>query len=145
MKTWQKLLIAAIILLSGAAAYVYFYVYNKAHEDYETTHVEFRIGAKTLYEAYVSDTAAANLKYGGKVLEISGALDTIENHDDTLIVAVFVFDQGMFGPQGVRCSFLPKYLEAAQKLKSNAPITIKGVCQGYTDSDVIIESASLVE
>jgi hypothetical protein len=145
MTTRIKVILALFILFSGAAAYLYFFVYNKAHENYQTAEAEFCLEAKTLYESFTRDTSAASTLYAGKVIEIDGIIDTIENHGDTLFVAVFIFEQGMFGPQGVRCSFLPNQTETVKMLQPNTAARIKGVCQGYNDTDVIIESASIVE
>lgn len=144
MKTWLKVLIGLIVLGILAIAYVWFFVYNKPHKDFDKATADFRLNGEVLYQAYKADAKSASLKYNGKVLEISGKLSSIEAKD-TLVTAVFAFEQGMFGDQGVRCSFLPKYFEGAKKLQSGVAVKIKGVCQGYNDTDVILESASIVE
>jgi len=143
MKLWLKVLLAAFVLGIIAIIYVYFFLWNKPHTDFDKAKPDFSIQAEVLYNEYKTDAKAAGLKYNGKVLEISGNLSSIENKD-TLIIAVFAFEQGMFGDQGVRCSFLPKYFEAGRMLQSGAAVKLKGVCQGFTD-DVILESASIVE
>ncbi|MEI6576635.1 MAG: hypothetical protein WCO63_10700 [Bacteroidota bacterium] len=145
MKTWLKVILGLAVLGIIALVYVYFFMFNKAHTDFEKAKAEYSLKSEELYKSYKTDTATANPKFNGKVLEISGNVDTVEVHNDTLCVAVFSCEQGMFGPQGIRCSFLKKFNEGAKKLKSKQAVKIKGVCQGYNDTDVILESASIVE
>jgi hypothetical protein len=57
---------------------------------------------------------------------------------------VFVFDEGMFGAEGVRATFLPKYNEKVKNLILGASVTIKGYCTGYNETDVILEKASII-
>ena len=48
-----------------------------------------------LYNEFKTSKENAHKLYNGKVIEITGKLARIENAD-TLTIAVFVFNQGMF-------------------------------------------------
>jgi hypothetical protein len=105
---------------------------------------DFNLPAGQLYSEFKQNKEASSAKYNGKVLEISGQLSKIEEAD-TLMTAVFVFEQGMFGDQGVRCALLPNQFEKAKSMTAHSPVTVKGYCTGFNDTDVILEKVSFVE
>ena len=72
-----------------------------------------------------------------------GKLSKIEA-SDSLVTAVFVFGQGDFGDEGIRCSMLPKYSFEAGKLQPDGEIKVKGYCTGYNETDVILEKCSII-
>ena len=139
----MKIIGALFLVGILAALYVWFFVYNKPHRDYEKADPDHVLAAEELFFKYRQDKALADSLYTGMVVQISGEIDKVESPDSSLI-AVFVFDQGMFGDEGVRCILLPNQ---HTKLKSFSPrdkITLKGYCTGYNDTDVIIEKSSIV-
>jgi hypothetical protein len=142
MKTWLKILLGIAVLGIIGAVLIYVFVYNKPHPDYEKIKPDFTLSAQTLYDAFKGNKASAERLYTGKVIEITGALGKTEITDTTAI-AVFVFDQGMFGDAGIRCSFLKKFHDDVKNLVPKTAIRIKGYCTGYTDTDVILEQCSL--
>lgn len=139
-----KIIIGLAIIGILTAVYVWFFVYNKPHMDVAHAKADFSLPAGQLYSEFKQDKDANSLKYNGKVLEISGQLSKIEEAD-TLMTAVFVFEQGMFGDQGVRCALLPDQFEKAKSITPDSPVTVKGYCTGFNDTDVILEKVSFVE
>jgi hypothetical protein len=127
-----------------AALYIWFFVYNKPHRDYEKATPDHIIGAKALFDQYRQDKSLADSLYTGSVVQINGALSKIETAD-TLMIVVFAFEQGMFGDEGIRCIMLQNQNNELQGFASQDMITIKGYCTGYNDTDVIIEKASILE
>jgi hypothetical protein len=144
MKTWLKILIGLAVLGITAAVLVYVFVYNKPHPDYEKLEAAFSLSPQELYSAYTGNKVDSQKKYNGQLIELTGALNKIETAD-SLVIAVFVFNQGMFGDEGVRCTMLPKYNQVAQTLQPGGTIKIKGYCTGFNDTDVILEQCSLVK
>ncbi len=144
MKKWVIILIVLFILGVVTAFLVYKYVYNKPHPDYEKEKPEFTLDAKLLYDQYKNDKVASQSKYSGKVIQITGNLNKIEDRDSTTI-AVFTFSQGDFGDEGIRCTVLPKFNTELKKVKSGDLINIKGYCTGYNDTDVIFEKCSIIK
>jgi hypothetical protein len=122
---------------------VYKFVYNKAHTDFEKAKAEYSLPAKDLFDAYRADAVAAGEKYNGRVIELSGTLSDIEELEET-VTAVFVFDEGMFGPVGVRITMLSNHAEALKNHPEDKTIRLKGFNAGYNESDVIIASGSVV-
>jgi len=115
MKTWLKILIGLAVLGIIAAVLVYVFVYNKPHPDYEKLEAAFSLSPQELYTAYTGSKEDSQKKYNGQLIELTGALNKIETAD-SLVIAVFVFNQGMFGDEGVRCTMLPKYNQVAKTL-----------------------------
>ena len=141
MKSWIKILTGIAILGIIAAVLVYIFVYNKPHPDYENLKPQFSLTAQALYDEFKADKGTAGQKYNGKMVEIKGALSRVEE-SDSMTTVVFVFSQGDFGDEGIRCSVLPDQRERARKLQGGTGVKIKGVCNGFTN-DVILEQCTI--
>ncbi len=135
-----------ILILVGAAAalLVAYLMYNKPHPDYTAMKAEFQVSVAELYADYVQDLNSANERYTGKVLEVEGELHSVEPLDSTL-VAVFVLEEGMFGDQGVRCTFHPAHVPDESLLQPGNLLAIKGYCTGFNEVDVILEKCILIQ
>jgi hypothetical protein len=143
MKKLITILLVLIILgLIGGVA-VYFYI-NKPQKDYEKSNPDFVIAAKTLYINYKDEKVKSQKEYDGKLIQIKGSIKKVELNDSKAIV-VFVFEQGDFGDEGIRCTMLPKFNKEIQDYKSGDFLVIKGYCTGYNDTDVIFDKCSLVQ
>jgi hypothetical protein len=143
MKTWIKLLLAAFVVGIIGIVLIYVFIYNKPHPNYETMVPQFRITAQELFESYKNNKPESEKRYNGKLIEITGKLGHVESHD-SITIAVFVFGNGMFGDEGIRCTMIPKFNEDAKKLVPEGNLKIKGYCTGYNDSDVILEQCSII-
>jgi len=126
-----------------AALLVYKFVYNKQHPDYENVAADFNLPAQFLYNSFRENKENAAIKYNGKMICLTGKLSKIETAD-SLVIAVFVFNQGDFGDEGVRCTMLRKFNESAGKLQPDGELKVKGYCTGFNDTDVILEKCSIV-
>ena len=142
MSKWIKIIAVLFILgiLAGILGYVF--VYNKPHKDYEHARAEYIMTGQELFSHYVANRSEAEGKYNGKVLEVSGRVSSVES-PDSLTVVVFALSQGIFGDEGIRFTMLDNYRERANALQENEPVTIKGYCTGYNDTDVILEKCSI--
>jgi len=138
----KKIFIAGLVIALLGAAYGYFFMYNKSHPDYENMDAEISISADELFHSCRENGLA--VKYTGKLLEISGIPSNIEINDSSVTV-VFTYDEGMFGPEGVRATFLKHYNDELSHIPSNKKLVIKAYCTGYNETDVILEKASLVK
>jgi len=139
----KKFKIFAIILSLGflAAGYLFFFVLNKDHPDFKNIDADYIIEASILYHEFSSDPKKAQLKYGGKMIHITGKIDEIEKRD-SLTIAVYVFSEGLFGDEGIRCTFLKSDAKMIQDV--NDVTAIKGFCSGYNETDVILEKCSMI-
>ncbi len=137
----KKIILSILILGILGALYVWFFIYNKPHTDYEKSKPDFELTTTALYNDYASGKGDI---YNGKVLKLSGKLSKTDDAD-TLITLVFVFNEGMFGDEGIRCTLLPKYNSQIRNIPLPASITLKGFCAGYNGTDVVLEQCSLLK
>lgn len=142
MKKILKIGAGLALLAILAGVYVWFYVYNKPHRDYQKAEADFVVSAETCYYQYSANTAESK-QYLDKVLQVEGIPSSIESTDSTVIV-VFAFNSGMFGDEGIRCTMLPNQHDQTRSLALSENISIKGYCTGYNGTDVILEHCSLV-
>jgi hypothetical protein len=142
MKKWIKIVIVLAVAGIIGLFLIYTFVYNKPHPDFETERAVFTVDAAALYHEFSGNADAAGQKYNGKIIEVTGAITSVES-TDSLVTLVFVFNEGMFGGEGVRCAMLPSHAPAAGKLAAGTPVNIKGLCTGFT-GDVILEKCSII-
>ncbi|MBU3927405.1 MAG: OB-fold putative lipoprotein, partial [Bacteroidetes bacterium] len=143
--TMKKILkIGAVLAVLGilAAIYVWFFVYNKPHRDYENATADYTLSAEAFYKHYANGSEESK-KYLDKVIQVEGVPSSIETTDSTVIVA-FAFGSGMFGDEGIRCTLLPNHHSQVKELDHSETISIKGHCTGYNGTDVIMEQCSLI-
>lgn len=144
MKKWLIFLIVIVILGLLIGLYVFVFIYNKPHRNYETAKPDYILSSKNLFNSYKDDRLKAQKIYNGKVVQINGNPKKIEDRD-SVVVAIFVFQQGDFGDEGIRCTMLPKFKSKIRQFKPDYFLTIKGYCTGYNGTDVVIDKCSLVE
>jgi hypothetical protein len=144
MKTWIKIVSVLVLVGFIAAAFVFYFLYNKPQPDYEKIEAAYTLDASDLYKAFTANKNDAGTKFNGQVLAATGKLSKVEVKD-SLTICVFVFEQGMFGDQGVRCTMLPAYRDEAGKIQPGTDIKLKGYCTGFNDTDVILEKCSIVK
>ena len=130
--------LAVIGILAGV--YIWFFVYNKPHRDYEKATADVVISAQDCYQSIASGDAS----YSNKVLQLNGVPTSIEDLD-SMVVVVFAFNEGMFGEEGIRCTMLPNYNSEALALGNSLKVEIKGKFQGYNGTDIILEHCSIIK
>ena len=142
MKTLMKVVLVLVVLGIVGVGLGYKFVYNKPHTNYEKATADFSLAGMELFSQFKSSTQQASERYTGKVLEITGKLNSVET-PDSLTIAVFTLDEGMFGDEGIRCAMLPNH---ARQLTQyiGADVKLKGYCTGYNETDVIMEKCSII-
>jgi hypothetical protein len=143
MRNWIRIILGLVILGIAAAFLIYHFVINKPHPDFEKIKPDYSLNAAAFYKEFKTSKENAHKLYNGKVIEITGKLDKVESAD-TLTIAVFVFNQDIFGDEGIRCTMLKKFSTDTKKLKSDGIIRVKGYCTGFNGTDVIMEHCSLI-
>ncbi|HLN53870.1 MAG TPA: hypothetical protein VK212_09185 [Lentimicrobium sp.] len=142
----KKKWLAALGILAGigviAAVLIYVFVYNKPQPDYSKEKPDFMLNAESLFREFQADPAKASARYNGKVLEVTGSLSSVYK-GDSLVIAVFAIDEGMFGEEGIRFAFIPEFASQVESVAPGTSISIKGYCTGFNDTDVIMEHCSL--
>ncbi len=137
----KKILLIVVIIALAGGLYGWFFVYNKPHTNFENSKPDFKLSAQQLFNDF---SGGKGESYNGKVIEINGTAQKADI-SDTLVTLVFVFNEGMFGDEGIRCLFIPKFYNRLKAITYPAPVTLKGFCAGYNDTDVILEHCSLIK
>lgn len=140
----KKVILVLIVLGVLIGGYFYIFLFNKSHPDYENMDADLIINAEELFNECKAGNAA---NYTGKLLEVTGIPDDLEVND-SLYIIVYLFDEGMFGPEGVRATLLPNHVEKAKKIgfaNKESETIIKAYCTGYNGTDVILEKGSIVD
>lgn len=137
----KKIILGLLFVGLIAGAYGYFFMYNKSHPDYENLDADTSISAQELFDQCKNEGKAN--EFTGKIIELSGIPQEIESNDGVKTM-VFVFDEGMFGAEGVRVTFLSSYNEDLELLPKDSPVMLKAYCTGYNETDVVLEKASLI-
>ncbi len=143
-KKWLLIIGSMAIIGIIAAILVYVFVYNKQQPDYSIADPDYTLSAIVLFEEFKANPVTAGAKYNGKVLALQGNLNSVER-TDSLTIAVFAIEEGMFGDEGIRFAFIPNYADNILSTPPETSVTIKGFCTGFNDTDVIMEHCSIVK
>jgi len=140
MKRYLKIgfLIALLALVGGGV--VAFLMYNKPHRNVEKSKVDFILTATELLNAFELNPQDAEQKYTGRIVEVSGAVNSI-SHSDQRVTIILAAENGFFG---VNCSFSSNVNFSNKNIVVGELVNVKGICSGYLD-DVILSDCYLVE
>jgi hypothetical protein len=143
----RKNIIIGFLSLTAAgiisATLVYQFVINKPHVNYEKAKPAYIVSAADLYNSFKSDRQGAESKFNGQVVLLNGKLDKVEV-TDSLVTGVFVFEQGLFGDEGIRCSMLTDQVNRLETMPEGCQVMVKGYLTGYNETDVILEQCSII-
>lgn len=146
MKTWLKALIVLAVAGLVAAFLVFKFYVNKPHTDIAAAKAEFSLTTDEIWGKFTSDNKVAGETYNGKVVELQGALSSVENLADTTITLVFVMgSDDLFGDKSIRCDMLPDYFDEAKALKPGDLVKVKGLVNGFDETDVKLSKCSTVK
>ena len=99
--------------------------YQKPHASAGDESAFATVNADTLYHQYQSDEHAADQKYMGKVIEVTGKLVEIQHSGNAEIWILST----QAGGGGINCQLFPGAKEAAPK--PGEAVTVKGRCTGF--------------
>ena len=101
-----------------------------------------KVEAAKLIAEYKKDLKAANLKYKGKLLEISGTLASSAN-----VKQERVLNFGNKRERYIECRLTPEASRDAGTLEVSKQLTVRGTCSGPNAEDtiILIENASIVK
>jgi hypothetical protein len=127
-KGLKNLLILGLVGLMVGLGVVY-YVFNKPHRDVEGEVPAYTMEAKALFDEYNANEEAGNLKFGDKVIQVTGEIVELSNEGDEVS---FVLNDGM---EGVNCALDSMMIvdnkALVDKLAVGDKVTVKGKCDGF--------------
>ena len=125
MKKRTILWIGILLIVLSAFAWAY-HLYVKPHQSAAGETADFTIEADSLYSQYQSNEHAADQKYLGKVIEVSGKLSDIQHNGKAEVW--ILSPQGTGG--GINCQLFAG-IKSDPEPKSGDIVTVKGRCTGY--------------
>ena len=85
------------------------------------------VSARQLYADYEANGVAADEKYKGKVLQVTGVVNTI---DRDIMDKIYVTLKGNQYFGDIQCFFAESHIGTASQLSKGQTITVKGKCDG---------------
>lgn len=136
MKTNVKtILLVVAILAIAAAAYGWFFVYNKPHKNIEGAKTDFKFTAEAFVKEFeTSNVDSAEKKYLDKVIEVSGKVERVEAGDSISNVIFKVGDM-----YEIYFETYPEHNAEAKALKPGQETTIKAIFADAEAPDAELE------
>lgn len=124
----KRNIILLIVLLIMAAALTGYYFYNKGPVDIQHAEAK-KVDASTLYNSFIQDSVAAQKKYSGKILLVSGSVAEVSANQQGYAVILL---KTSTGSGFINCTLQEK---TAAGIANNQSIKIKGSCSGLGEAD----------
>ena len=123
----KKGIIISILAIGLAGAAIGYYLYNKGPVNVSKSS-GLPVTATSLYSAYLADTAIAQKKYSGNILEITGEVKELSLNQQN--------EQVILLKSGVEGGHINCTMEKNNgNLKTGMQITVKGICSGMGAGD----------
>jgi hypothetical protein len=81
----KKTSIVILLIIAFVALLTYNYVY-KSHRDISSEAPVFTVGVNDLYQQFINDQSASNLKYANKTIVTYGVISTLDLENRTLVL-----------------------------------------------------------
>ena len=131
-------ILIALLAVIGGGWYAW-REYNRTAEPTSELEATETIEAAALLQAYTTDENAANARFNGKVLLVSGTVREVKSPENGLVDVVLETGDPL---AGVVCQFAQADLPAT--LAAGAPARIKGISTGLL-MDVVLQRCAVVE
>ena len=132
----MKKILLVLLILAGIGGSVGYYLWNKPVESMATRTTDLAIPADQLLSAFVTDESAANAKYNGKIINVSGKVLEGRDVEGTIKVTLAAGAEG----STVQCEFDPNTKHVRTTFTPGEQITIKGECAGKDIDDTVLMS-----
>ena len=100
-----------------------------------------QVMAKDLLDAYEANQFAANQKYEGRILEITG---TIESFGNIFGINYLVLSDGSRRLEGIQCYFSDKHANQLAALQKGQTVIVRGQVDGYYVINVGVSGCTVV-
>lgn len=130
----KKILIIGSILILLLAASVYYYVFVYSVQNHRDLNEELAISisATDLSKAFITNEQAANQKYLNKVIEVKGAVLSMD-YDQTQQKTVLI------GSEMELSNVFVTLKDSSKVFKIGDTILLKAVCSGFLSDVVLID------
>jgi len=131
-----------VVLAVVAGGGAYWYTFMLPHKNMKNASPDFKLTAKNIFTEFSDNEKAANTKYLGKVVELTGEVAEVKNEDNqsSIILEDMLFGVSVYMDSSY-CAANPEVLRDKSK---GQIITIRGQCAGMLN-DVVISRAVIIE
>lgn len=132
-------LLYVFILLVFAGIFAGIYMYNKPQKDMNRQKADFILTAKELHKEFTADEPAANQKYIGKTIELSGKITSVNIESDKVVSIILETSDEM---SSVICTFRERM--DPRDINTMKPVTVRGELSGFL-MDVLLNNCVLIK
>jgi len=113
-------------------------VFKKSDSSVKNSKAEYEIEATQILNQFETNEELANTQYLGKVIIVSGTLESFKETND---ISLYIKQETDMS--GILCSFDKSAIDIT-KLQTGSQIKVKGICTGYL-IDVVLNKCVLAE
>ena len=129
----KNILLAVLLIILSGSIYIY-KEYNRTNTNVAEEKSTFMVDANKLIKEFSNDDSAATKKYVGKMISVRGIVKNLTT-DERGYYTLNLGDTASLS--AVRCSIDSMYSSKAITLKPGAFITVKGMCTGYNEDELL--------
>lgn len=130
--------IPAILIVALLGAYIIWrYAFRESGVNVSSEKPDYVLTTSGLLQTFETDENAANALYLGKILLVSGTVESVSS--DSLGISVYLKEGDSIA--GVICSFEKESIDTAL-IRKGIRVNVKGICTGYL-MDVVLNRCSL--
>ncbi|MFA8298701.1 MAG: hypothetical protein ACEPOV_00910 [Hyphomicrobiales bacterium] len=141
-KSFNTTVIIIVILL--IVYWFFVYAIRKSPMIDESPKSTYQLWANSLFEAYNKSPKKADRLYRNHTIILHGDINRLDTSNAS-VTLIFQYEKEAFGEEGVKCKILDKYNDKAKMIMSGSEVNIKGVCKGFDNSFVLIDSCQLLK
>jgi len=125
-------IILAAILIAAALGIYAWREFHRTNEDLTGVKPAYTVDAKTLISEFESSDSAANTKYLGKIVQVSGMVKQVDKDDEGKYTVVLGDTAEM---SSVRCAMDSVHAANATSLQRGQSVKVKGAFTGFKKDD----------
>lgn len=129
----KRIIVIVILIIIVAGGLYAWKEYNRENPDLKETKTDFTSDAKALIAEFEKDKSAADQKYIGKTIEVTGTIKNIAIETNPAVFALGD-DEVM---STVQCSMDSAYAHDYSALKDGHTVTMRGICTGSQSDELL--------
>lgn len=141
MKKYLWIFVLAAIITIGALFYG-IKEFTRTHKSLDDMKPVASLTVGELLNAFSQDESATTAMYSEKVLEVKGLVSEIEIDEEDGSIDVYLEDELTEG--NIICEISETSYDKAKSLKLGDMVSIKGVCAGYMEDEILGSDVILV-
>ncbi|ULQ51290.1 OB-fold putative lipoprotein [Flavihumibacter fluvii] len=133
MPNKKRIILLAFLVIGFGGILFAVKEYNRKPEGVEHIQPDFTVSSTEFIREFNEGQAAANQKYLGRAILVTGSINAIDRSDPKIITIV-LGDAG--SSSGIRCSMDSSFSQENLTVKEQDNISIKGICTGFMPDDM---------